>query len=216
MLKKRKRKARHGIIPKDWSTKNGITVLPIKIQNQLQAVFDKLRIGEDVRGEAFFRKLTEGQKTTVAHELALAGICHADIGMLLGVTIQGAYAILDRARREKLTTLGPTWIAANIIGDREMLDGDAAWFRARSESAVDDSMAAEFRRGAVSATGKAADMLLKAGEIAKSFKPGGDGEPDPSDRETTLTWAYEHIIVPKLAAPKPEEAEIVAEVVDEK
>lgn len=212
MPKKRKRKRKIAIIPKEWTVKDGILTLPDRVRSQVQEVLDKLNIGEEQRDRFFDQKLSVFQRQQIGYELNMAGVTYPDIGRLLGLSISGAFVLLQRAFAEAAQHLPQNWLPNNFVDDYYAMKAAAQLNKARSLAAVSEESQAAFGRNEITARGKAMDALLKAGEIAKAFRVGGkDGEPDPSDRETMLTWAYENIIVPKLTGPTEE-----AEVIDDK
>lgn len=212
MAKKRKRKRKNSVIPKEWSAKDGILTLPDPVRHQVQDVLDKLNIGEPLQDKFFDRKLSIFQRQQIGYELNMAGVTYPDIARLLGLSLSGAFTLLQRAFAEAAEHLPQNWLPNNFVDDYYAMKQAAQLNKARSLAAVSEEAQAAFGRNEITARGKAMDALLKAGEIVKGIKQAGkDGEPDASDRETALTWAYETIILPKLAGPKPEEAEIVDE-----
>ena len=212
MPKKHRKFRRKTSIPKDWKPKDGIIKLPVAVRAKVSEVLLKLHIGEEQQEYFLAQGFSPSQRQVLAFELSRCGVSYQDIAMLLGVSVQGAFQILDRARVEFAMGLPPQWLAANLIDDYYTLKNDSQWGRARAESEDDPIAAARFRQIAVVASSKAGEILLKAEEVAKQLREqqqaasGQDqGEPHPSDRVNLFQWVFENKIMATLEPPAPAE-----------
>lgn len=216
MAKKRKRKRKVALIPEAWKTSDGISTLPDPVRSRVKEVLDKLSIGEPQQDKFFDGKFSLFQRQQIGYELNMAGVTYQDIATLLGLTISGAFQMLQRAFAEAAQHLPQNWLPNNFVDDYYSMKSAAQLNRARSLAAVTEESQIAFSRNEITARGKAMDALLKAGEIAKQFKtPGENGSPDANDRESTMQWVFENKIMPQLEAPKPEAIEEEAQVVKE-
>ena len=210
MSKKAKKKRRKALIPKEWKPKDGIIKLPVAVRVKVNEVLTRLRVGEEQQEYFLAQGFSPSQRQVLAYELCQSGVSYQDISTLLGITVMGAFKILDRARVDAAMGLPPQWLSANLIDDYYTLKNDSQWARSRSEGEDDPIVAARFRQIAVMATGKAGELLLKAEEVAKQLREqqhaasGADqGEPSPSDRANLFQWVFENKIMPSLEPPAP-------------
>lgn len=209
---KRKRKRSKALIPKEWTTKDGITTLPVTVKVKVEEVLNRLKIGANQQANFFGQKFTPSERQHVAYELSLGGISYQDISMLLDVSLSGAFMILERARAEVAARLPHGWLVNNFVDDYQAIKSAAQWNKSRAESATSDELAVSFSRNEIAARGKSIDALLKGAEVAKQLKGDQQGEgdkPDPSNRVSLMQWVFENRILPKLEPPKETEAEIV-------
>ena len=211
MAKKRRKKLKRTLIPKEWKVEDGITHLPEVVRGKVREALTRVKIGAEQQ-DNFFNSMTlsHTQRQAIAYELSLSGVSYQDIATLLGVEMTTAYRMLDRARSDALKGLPPQWRAASFINNYRALEAEAQWNVAKKDSAIDDEVSVAYSRNAITAFSKAGDFLLKAEEISKGAR-GGDGDkPDAADRVGMMQWVYENRLLKKeIEPPKVQDAEII-------
>jgi hypothetical protein len=184
----------------------------------IAACLSKLRVGEELRPNFFKLKFSPAQRQTITYELLQIGFTYRDVATLLGVTVQSAYWMAQRAREDMLVMVGPAWIPANFLDDYNTLKSDAAWLRSKSETASTEELEQAARHRAGTLTAKAADLLIdmsRTNAIERAMREANGAKsteaPDPNDRINMLQWVFENKIMKQIEPPEPTEAELAEE-----